>query len=135
VHNLSGSVGIAVASAFAVGILASSIATSAAEHPEISDELIAQVNINEVNFVTNEALAELLATRASGPELDAAIAVNAEARLHSLKISLLSLAAISLLAIVPATRMPRQRAGDLPEKLEPDDDDLIDPVDEQEALG
>lgn len=135
VHNLSGSVGIAVATAFAVGILASSIATSAAEHPEISDELIAQVNFNEVNFVTNEALAELLASRATGPELDAAIAVNAEARLHSLQISLLSLAAISLLAIVPATRMPRRRAGDLPEKLEPDDDDVIDPVDEQEALA
>ena len=35
---------------------------------------------------------------------------------------------ISLLAIVPATRMPGRRKGDLPEKLEPDDDDVIDEV-------
>ena len=27
------------------------------------------------------------------------------------------------------------RSGDLPEKLEPDDDDIIDPVDEKEALA
>lgn len=135
VHNLSGSVGIAVASAFAVGMLSSLLLSGAQEHPEISDELIAQVNFNEANFLTNEQLAEVLASRASGPELDAAILVNAEARLEALKISLLGLGAISLLAIVPATRMPGRRAGDLPEKLEPDDDDVIDPVDEKEALA
>ena len=135
VHNISGSVGIAVASAFAVGILSSMLLTSAQEHPEISDELIAQVNFNDANFVTNQQLAEILGSRASGPELDAAIAVNAEARLRSLQISLLGLAAVSVLAIVPATRMPGRRDGDLPEKLEPDDDDVIDPVDEKEALA
>jgi MFS family permease len=135
VHNLSGSVGIAVASAFAVGMLSTLLLSGAEEHPEISDELIAQVNFNEANFLTNEQLADVLGSRASGPELDAAIAVNAAARLEALQISLLGLAAISLLAIVPATRMPRYRAGDLPEKIEPDDDDLIDPVDEAEALA
>ncbi|HEY6801868.1 MAG TPA: MFS transporter [Agromyces sp.] len=135
VHNISGSVGIAVASAFAVGILSSMLLTSAQEHPEISDELISQVNFNEANFVTNEQLVDILGSRASGPELDAAIAVNAEARLRSLQISLLGLAAVSVLAIVPATRMPGRREGDLPEKLEPDDDDIIDPVDEKEALA
>ena len=135
VHNLSGSVGIAVASAFAVGMLASLLVAGAEEHPEISDELIAEVNFDDANFLTNEQLAAVLADRASGPELDAAIAVNAEARLRSLQYSLLGLGAISLLAIVPATRMPSRRAGDLPEKLEPDDDDIIDPVDEKEALA
>ena len=116
-------------------MLSSLLLSGAQEHPEISDELIAQVNFNEANFLTNEQLAEVLASRASGPELDAAILVNAEARLEALKISLLGLGAISLLAIVPATRMPGRRAGDLPEKLEPDDDDVIDPVDEKEALA
>jgi MFS family permease len=128
VHNLSGSVGIAVASAFAVGMLSSMLLAGAQEHPEISDELIAQVNFNEANFLTNEQLAAVLESRASGPELDAAIAVNAEARLQALQISLLGLGAISLLAIIPATRMPGRREGDLPEKLEPDDDDVIDEV-------
>jgi MFS family permease len=135
VHNLSGSIGIAVASAFAVGMLSTLLLTSAQEHPEISDELIAQVNFSEANFLTNEQLADVLRSRASGPELEAAILINADARLEALKISLLGLAAVSLLAIVPATRMPGRRDGDLPEKLEPDDDDVIDSVDEKEALA
>lgn len=129
VHNLSGSVGIAVATAFAVGMLSTLLLSGAQEHPEISDELIAQVNINEADFLTNEQLAAVLESRASGPQLDAAIVVNAEARLQALKVSLLGLAALSLLAIVPATRMPGRRRDELPEKLEPDDDDPIDPVD------
>ncbi|WP_194828089.1 MFS transporter [Nocardia sp. XZ_19_231] len=132
VHNLSGSVGIAVASAFAVSMLSSMLLAGAREHPEVSDELIAQVNFDEANFLTNDQLTEVLADRATGPELDAAVAVNADARLRALQISLLGLAAFSLLAIVPATRMPGRRDGDLPEKLEPDDGDVIDPVEDPE---
>ncbi|MGW9631190.1 MFS transporter [Agromyces sp. NPDC055520] len=132
VHNLSGSVGIAVGTAFAVGMLSAMLLNGAQEHPEISDELISQVNFNEADFLTNEQLAAVLESRASGPELDAAIIVNAEARLQALKVSLLGLAALSLLAIVPATRMPGRLRDELPEKLEPDDDDPIDPVDPDE---
>ena len=125
VHNLAGSVGIAVASAFAVGLLASTLATSAAEHPEISPELISEVNFDDANFLTNEQLLVVLdRTGASDVEVVAALAINADARLRALQLSLLALAAISLLAIVPATRMPQFRAGDLPVKLEPDDDEL-----------
>ena len=43
---------------------------------------------------------------ATDAELDAAIAINEDARLRALQISLLGLALLSLLAIVPATRMP-----------------------------
>ncbi|WP_439593731.1 MFS transporter [Microbacterium sp.] len=127
VHNLSGSVGIAVASAFAVGLLASTLATAADEHPEISSELISQVNINEADFLTNDQLESVLAgTTATDAEVVAAIAINEEARLQALKVSLLGLAGLALLAIVPATRMPGRIAGELPEKLEPDDNDDID---------
>lgn len=125
VHNLAGSVGIAVASAFAVGLLASTVATSAAEHPEISPGLISEVNFDDANFLTNEQLLVVLdGTTASDAEVAAALEINADARLHALQLSLLALAAISLLAILPATRMPGFRAGDLPAKLEPDDDEL-----------
>ncbi|WP_404431008.1 MFS transporter [Microbacterium lacus] len=128
VHNLSGSVGIAVASAFAVGILASTLATSAVQHPEISPELISEVNINEADFLTNSQLEQVLAgTSASEAEVAAAIEINEDARLRALQISLLGLAGLALLAIVPATRMPGRIAGELPEKLEPDDNDDIDP--------
>lgn len=127
VHNLAGSVGIAVISAFAVGMLATIIATSAQEHPEISPQLISEVNIDDANFLTNEQLEEVLeSTSASDAEVDAAIAINEEARLRALQISLLALAGLALLGIVPATRMPRRIAGELPEQVEPDDNDTID---------
>ena len=136
VHNLSGSVGIAVATAFAVGTLGTILYASAQNHPEVSDELISQVNFTEADFLTDDQLAAVLADRATGPELDLAIAINAEARLRALQISLLGLAALSLLAIVPAGRMPGRRSGDLPEKLEPDDLDAIDDsVDETADAG
>lgn len=126
VHNLSGSVGIAVASAFAVGMLSSMIATSAAANPEISSELISEVNIDEANFITNSQLKEVLeGTSATPAEVDAAVELNAEARLRALQVSLLGLAGIALFAIVPAGRMPGRLAGDLPERLEPDDPDAI----------
>lgn len=127
VHNLSGSVGIAVASAFAVGLLASTLATAADEHPEISSELIAEISFDDANFLTNEQLADALGqTSASATEIEAATEINAEARLHALQVSLLGLAGLALLAIVPATRMPRRIAGELPAAVEPDDPDAID---------
>ena len=127
VHNLSGSVGIAVASAFAVTILASSLSSAAIAHPEISAELIQEVNINEADFLTNPQLEAVLeGTSATPTEVDAAIAVNEEARLRALQLSLLGLAMLALLAIVPALRMPSRIAGELPEKLEPDSNDDID---------
>lgn len=130
VHNLSGSVGIAVASAFAVGLLSSTLATSAAAHPEIPGSLISQVNINEANFLTNEQLKGVLAgTSATPTEAAAALQINEDARLRALQISLLGLAALALLAIVPATRMPGRIGGELPETLEPDDPDDIDESD------
>jgi MFS family permease len=126
VHNLAGSVGIAVISAFAVGMLATIIATSAQEHPEISPQLISEVNIDDANFLTNDQLESVLeTTSASEAEVTAAIAINEEARLRALQISLLALAGLALLGIVPATRMPRRIAGELPDQVEPDDNDTI----------
>lgn len=135
VHNLSGSVGIAVATAFAVGVLATSLATSAVENPEISDELVSEINFDDADFLTNAQLEEALGgTSATDAEVAAAIEINEEARLRSLQISLLGLALLSLLAIVPAMRMPNYREGELPEKLEPDDDDPIDEVVDPDRL-
>ncbi|QAY74839.1 MFS transporter [Agromyces protaetiae] len=136
VHNTFASVGIALATTLAVGTLTALLLAGAEEHPEISEDLISQVNFDDANFLTNEQLEDALADRASGAELEAAIEVNEHARLQSLQLSLLALAGVALLAIVPATRMPGRRKGDLPEKLEPDDDDVIeddDSVDESDV--
>jgi MFS family permease len=127
VHNLSGSVGIAVASAFAVAVLASTLQTAAIERPDISTELIEEVNFDNVDFLTNDQLEAALGNTSATPdEVAAAVEINEDARLRALQISLLSLAGLALLAIVPATRMPGRIAGELPEKLEPDDNDDID---------
>lgn len=126
VHNLAGSVGIAVASAFAVGMLSSLISSGAAAHPEVSPELIQKININDADFMTNAQVEAAIGDRVSSPsELAAAIEVNSDARLRALQISLLGLSGLALLAIVPAGRMPGRMKGDLPEQLEPDDPDAI----------
>lgn len=132
VHNLSGSVGIAVASVFAVGVLGGLLASAVADHPELPPSLIAQVNLGDANFVTNDHLKGFLAenTDATPAQVDAAVKVNEDARLRALNVSLLALAAISLLAIVPAGRMPGRMKGELPEQLEPSDpEDIADPLD------
>ncbi|WP_051973344.1 MFS transporter [Cryobacterium sp. MLB-32] len=118
VHNISGSVGIAVASVFAVGVLGSLITVATVDHPELPPGLISQVDLNNVNFITNEQLDAVLArTTATLPQLDAAIALNELARLQALKASMLALAGIALLGIVPASRMPNFRPGEIPAQL------------------
>ena len=83
--------------------------------------------------MTNEQLEVAIGERAGSPEeLAAAVAVNAEARLRSLQLSLLGLAGLALLAIVPAGRMPKRLQGELPEQMEPDDPDALD-LDSPEA--
>lgn len=85
------------------------------------------MNIDQADFLTNAQLEAVLAdTTATDAEVDAAIAINEEARLYALKVSLLGLAGLALLAIVPATRMPGRIAGELPEQVEPDDNDDVD---------
>ncbi|POH58601.1 MFS transporter [Arthrobacter glacialis] len=118
VHNISGSVGIAVASVFAVSILAMSVTAGMSAHDEIPADLQQQIPLDSVNFVTNDHLKDFLATTsATAAQVDAAVKVNEDARLQALKISLLGLAAIAMLAIVPAGRMPNRLPGDLPEDL------------------
>lgn len=118
VHNISGSVGIAVASVFAVGLLSSIITASVAASPGLPDELAAQVPLDSVNFVTNERLDDVLGeTDATPDQVAEAIAINEDARLRALTVSLLGLAGIALLAIIPAGRMPNFRPGDIPPVL------------------
>ena len=135
VHNLSGSVGIAVISVFAVGVLGTLLLGSAKDSPVITEQLIAEVNFDNANFITNSHLKDVLgATSATPAQVDKAVLINEEARLHALQIALLVLAGLSVLAIVPATRMPSRLRDELPEKLEPDDNDAIDDTDADDEL-
>ncbi len=116
VHNISGSVGISIATVFAVSLLSMMILTSATASPIITPEIIEQLNFDKVNFITNVQVEDILANTigANPEEVAKAVLINTEARLGALKISLLGLAVLALLAIVPAGRMPGFRKGDLP---------------------
>lgn len=124
VHNIAGSVGIAVMTVFAVGMLSAFIAAGLTDHPTLPPELQARFPLDTVNFVTNERLADVLSTTtdASTAQIQEAVIVNELARLQALKVSLLVLAGIALLAIVPAGRMPAEMGtGDDVETAVPDE--------------
>jgi len=106
-NNLSTGLGTAFASVVAVSLLGL-IVTTSLNHSAIPDSLKTQVNLDNVNFVPNTHLKEVLSrTTATSQGVDEAVAINQEARLRALKASFLILAGISLLAIFPATRLPK----------------------------
>ncbi|MBL7260079.1 MFS transporter [Paractinoplanes lichenicola] len=117
VQNLASAVGTAVAGALLVGILSANVATAAAAHVELPPQLVAQVDLDKTNFVSNDRLREILAgTDATPAQVDAAVGLNEDARLRALRLGLLVLAALSALAIVPAARLPRYLPGDVPDQ-------------------
>jgi len=90
-----------------VGLLSASITYEIQDHPEIPATFINQINIDRVTFVSNAQLQDFLeGTTANPSQVTAAIDINAEARLYSLKMALLLLAAIATLMVLPVRRLP-----------------------------
>jgi MFS family permease len=114
-QNLASAVGTAVAGALLVGLLAANITAGLADHPEIPPQVVAQAPLDSVNFISNERLKEVLAQTDATPLQQAAIvAVNETARLNALRLGLLILSGVSALAIIPASRLPKYRPGEIP---------------------
>ena len=66
--------------------------------------------------MSNDDLRTVLAgTDATPAQVDAAVALNEEARLGTLRIGLLILAGVSATAILPASRLPRYRPDEIPD--------------------
>jgi predicted MFS family arabinose efflux permease len=115
VNNLAAGVGTALAGALVVGILSLNIQRGIVDNPVIPPALIQQVNLDSVTFVSNDRLESTMANTTATPEqVSEAVNINAAARLRALKLSFLSLAAISLLMIVPSRRLPRYVPGEVP---------------------
>ncbi|MFK3669276.1 MFS transporter [Leifsonia aquatica] len=115
-QNLASAVGTALAGAMLVTILGLNVGQAVADHSELPPSIVAQVDLDNVNFISNDDLREALSrTDATPAQVDAAVAVNEDARLSALKLGLLILAGISALAIVPAARLPKYRPGEIPE--------------------
>jgi MFS family permease len=119
-NNLAAAVGTALIGALVVGLLGARITRDAAASEAISYELQAQLNLDEIDFVSNERLLEVLAGAAATDEQSReAKHLYEAARLRALKLGFLALAGLSLLAIVPAGRLPNRLPGDAEAPLEP----------------
>jgi predicted MFS family arabinose efflux permease len=114
-QNLASAVGTAVAGALMVGLLSAIALGSIAASPKLTPELQAQVDLDSINFISNDRLQEILAgTTATPAQVAEAVRVNAEARLRALKIGLLVMAGLAFVTILPASRLPNYRPGELP---------------------
>ena len=114
-NNLAAAVGTAVSGALLVGLLSSMMLTAINASPKLTPELQAQVDLDSINFVSNDRLQETLArTTATPAQVTEALRVNAQSRLRALKIALLLMAGVSLLAIFPAGSLPNYQPSEAP---------------------
>ncbi len=115
VNNLATGLGTALAGALAVALLASLIVASIESNPTIPPSLIRQLDLDNVDFLTNEQVEDALEeTTATPSQIEEAQRINEDTRLEALKVSFLFLAAVSLLAVVPASGVPPYRPGEIP---------------------
>jgi MFS family permease len=115
-NNLAAAVGTAVSGALLVGLLSAVILSAIAASPKLTPELQAQVNLDSINFVSNDRLQEALSRTTASPEqVMEAVRVNSESRLRALKIGLLIMALVAMLAIFPASKLPNYVPGELPD--------------------
>jgi hypothetical protein len=82
------------------------------DNPVIPPELKAQVDLDNINFVSNDRLLEVMQrTTATPAQVAEATRINTEARPQALKIVT---AGLALLALFPAGRLPEFKPGDIP---------------------
>jgi MFS family permease len=115
VSNLAAAVGTAVTGALVVGILSANIQRALVDNPTIPSALISQVDLDNVRFVSNDRLLDTMSrTTATPDQVDAALQINADARLRALNLTFLLLTGLGLLAFVPAGRLPDYKPDEVP---------------------
>lgn len=113
VNNVSSALGAAFAGVVAVGLLSLLITTAFAQS-NLPAALEQEINFDQIDFVSNDALAAILGeTSATPAEVAEAVTLNADGRLRALRATFLLLAAISLLALIPSTKLPNYKPGEL----------------------
>lgn len=114
-NNLAAAVGTAVAGALLVGLLSTVVLGRIAASPILTPELQQQVDLDNINFISNDRLQTVLSgTTATPAQVQEAVRVNTEARLRALKIGLLIMAGLAFLSILPAGRLPNYIPGEVP---------------------
>ncbi|MFF2276709.1 MFS transporter [Agromyces sp. NPDC058126] len=123
-QNLASAVGTAVMGALLVTMLTLNFTQAAIEHPELPEELKAEVGLAQVNFISNDELrAAFEETSATPEQVDAAVEINEEERLNTLRLGFLVLAGLSAAAALPASRLPKYRPEEIPDPMAAGGDD------------
>lgn len=114
-QNLAAAVGTSLVGAMLVGLLTAIILGQLTDNPVITAELKDEVNLTNLNFLSDIQLRDRLkATTATEEQFTEALRINAEARTRALKIGFMVLSCLSLLALVPCGWLPSYRRGELP---------------------
>ena len=114
-QNLGAAVGTAVVGALLVGLLSTMIIGQLNQNPVITAELKDEVNLTDLNFMSDIQIRERLGSTSATPEqMDEALRINAEARIRALKIGFLCLSGLALLALVPCRWLPDYKPGEIP---------------------
>jgi MFS family permease len=104
---LAAGIGTSLASALVIGLLASSVQREFLTNPLVADELRSQIDLNRATFVSNDRLRTTLARRGVSPaQLDKAVRINTDARLHALKVCFFVLSGLALIALIPSAALP-----------------------------
>ncbi len=84
-NNLAASMGTALMGALVVGILSAGVMKAITANPVLTPELTSQINLDNINFLSNDRLAERLKqTTATPAQIEQGLAVNEAARLRAL---------------------------------------------------
>ena len=119
-NNLAAAIGTAVAGALLVGLLSAVVLRSIAANPLLPPEIQSQIDLDSINFVSNDRLRGVMErTTATPQQIEEAVRVNTQARLRALKIGLLIMAGLALLTIFPAGRLPNYLPGEIPAEPPP----------------
>jgi predicted MFS family arabinose efflux permease len=139
-QNLAAAVGTAVAGALMVGLLSAGVMRSLVENPYLPYEIQTQLDLDNINFVSNDQLLSIMERIDATPEQVAeAVRINSEMRLNALKIGLLLMAGLAALSILPAGRLPNYRPGDIPPNPAPpspeEEKRIVDALDKKESVA
>jgi MFS family permease len=116
-NNLSTALGTAIAGALAVSVLGLLVSSNLASNANFPPAIQRQLNLDSVDFIGNDQLAEVLSTTTATPEQVAeAVRINEEVRTRALKASFLVLAGFAALAIIPAGGLPNYVPGEVTPK-------------------
>jgi len=112
-NNLATGLGTAIAGALLIGMLGVLIHTNLIDNPLIPRELKRQVNLNNIDFISNEQLLEVMQSTTATPEqVNEAVRINTSTRLLALKVTFLVMAGMALIGFIPARDLPNTRAGE-----------------------